>query len=145
MYNIVVKKYGSPDNLLYQKYKEKKVIDNYIKISVASAGINFADILTIKGRYQERPRPPFSPGLEVAGIVEELGSNVADFKIGQKVMAVMKYGGYQQKVIVPAENTYKVPHNMSLLVAGGFPVTYGTAYSALITKAKLLKGETCMI
>ena len=60
-------------------------------------------------------------------------------------MGIMKYGGYQQKVIVPAENIYQVPNNMPLIIAGGFPVIYGTAYSALITKAKLSKGETCMI
>ncbi len=145
MYKIIVNKYGNPDVLLYQKDKDKKVIDKHIKISVACAGVNFADILTIRGKYQERPRPPFSPGLEVSGIVEELGSGVTDFKVGDKVMAIMKYGGYQQKVIVPAENTYQVPDNMPLIVAGGFQVIYGTAYSALITKAKISKGETCMV
>lgn len=60
-------------------------------------------------------------------------------------MAIMKFGGYQQNVIVPAENTYKVPDNMPLIVAGGFPVIYGTAYSALVTKAAIQKGEVCMI
>tara|TARA_A100001015_G_scaffold289941_1_gene362381 strand:- start:941 stop:1912 length:972 start_codon:yes stop_codon:yes gene_type:complete len=145
MYNIIVKKYGKPEVLSYEKDTEKKILKNCVKILVASAGINFADILTIQGRYQERPRPPFSPGLEVSGIIQKVGKDVTGFKAGEKVMAIMKYGGYQQNVIVPAENTYKVPKNMPLIVAGGFPVIYGTAYSALVTKASIQKGETCLI
>ena len=67
------------------------------------------------------------------------------FKVGDKVMAIMKYGAYQTEVIVPQENTYYVPKGMQLLHAGGFPVVYGTAYSALATKAKLKKNEICVI
>ena len=145
MYSMIVKKYGSPNVLAYTTLKDRPVPSKYVKISVVGAGVNFADILTIKGRYQERPRPPFSPGLEVSGIIDELGDEVKEFSIGEKVMAIMKYGGYQQQVIVPSENTYKIPNNMPLLTAGGFPVIYGTAYSALITKAEIKKGETCLI
>ena len=87
MYSMIVKKYGSPDVLAYTTAKEKPVPPKYVKISVVSAGVNFADILTIKGRYQERPRPPFSPGLEVSGIIVELGDEVKEFTVGEKVMA----------------------------------------------------------
>ena len=48
-----------------------------VRIKVKSAGVNFADLLIIRGRYQERPRPPFSPGLEVSGIIKEIGKNVS--------------------------------------------------------------------
>ena len=101
--------------------------------------MNFADLLIIKGRYQERPRPPFSPGLEISIVVSEIGSNVSDLKIGDRVMSIMKYGGYKTEVVVPRENTYFAPKNMDPIQAGGFPVIYGTAYSALITKAHLKK------
>jgi len=145
MYSIVVNKYGDPDILDYVKSKSDNLDNNSVRIKVSAAGVNFADILTIKGRYQERPRPPFSPGLEVSGRITEVGTSVTTHKVGDSVMAIMKYGGYKTEVVVPSENTYKTPHNMPLEIAAGFPVTYGTAYSALVTKAQLKKNETCLI
>ena len=141
MYKITVKKYGPPDLLKYQKVSNSILKHNEIKIKVVSAGVNFADTLIIKGKYQERPRPPFSPGLEVAGTVLEIGKRVKRFKVGDSVMSIMKYGGYKQVVNVPEENTYNIPFSMPLDIAGGFPVAYGTAYTALITKAKIKKGN----
>ena len=145
MYSVIVKKYGDPDILEYIKSDSEKINNKSVKIKVHSCGVNFADILTIKGRYQERPRPPFSPGLEISGKIIEVGKNVSDHKVDDSVMSIMKYGGYKSEVIVPSENTYKIPAKMPLTVAAGFPVTYGTAYSALVTKAKIKKGEVCII
>lgn len=145
MFNVVVKKYGNPDSLVFEKTESQKINCNEVRIKVGSAGVNFADLLIIKGRYQERPRPPFSPGLEVAGIITEVGKNVSSFKAGDKVMSIMKYGGYKTEIVVPEENTYHVPNQMNIIEAGGFPVTYGTAYSAIATKANLKKNEVCVI
>ena len=145
MYSIVVKKYGTPDVLEYVKSESQNIDDKSVKIKVNACGVNFADVLTIKGKYQERPRPPFSPGLEISGKIIGIGNNVTEHKIGDSVMSIMKYGGYKSEVVVPSENTYKVPSNMPLDIAAGFPVIYGTAYSALVTSAKIKKGETCLI
>ena len=145
MYNVVVKKYGDPDILEYVKSDSQNTNDKCVKIKVDACGVNFADVLTIKGKYQERPRPPFSPGLEISGKIIDVGKNVTEHKVGDLVMSIMKYGGYKSEVVVPSENTYKVPSNMPLDIAAGFPVTYGTAYSALVTSAKVKEGETCLI
>ena len=145
MYSVVVKKYGGPDILEYVKSDSQNIDDKCVKIKVSACGVNFADVLTIKGRYQERPRPPFSPGLEISGKIIGIGKNVTEHKVGDLVMSIMKYGGYKSEVVVPSENTYKVPSNMPLEIAAGFPVIYGTAYSALVTSAKIKKGETCLI
>ena len=101
MYSMIVNKYGSPDNLEYQETKSIEIKSNLIRLDVKAAGVNFADILTIKGRYQERPRPPFSPGLEVSGKIIEIGNKVFNHKVGDHVMSIMKYGGYQSEVVVP--------------------------------------------
>ena len=69
MFNVVVKKYGNPDNLIYEESESLVLDKNSVRIKVESAGVNFADLLIIKGRYQERPRPPFSPGLEISGVI----------------------------------------------------------------------------
>ena len=145
MHNIIVKKYGQPSDLYYEKLEEQKLGKNDVRIKVDYAGINFADILTIKGKYQERPRPPFTPGLEVSGKVIEVGELSKRIKVGDNVMAIMKFGGYKQIVVVPEENTYKVPKKMSLKIAGGFPVVYGTAFSALVEKGNIKKNDVCMI
>ncbi len=145
MYSIVVNKYGDPEVLEYIKSDAQKVDNKSVKIKVNACGVNFADVLTVKGRYQERPRPPFSPGLEISGKIVSVGKDVTEHKVGDLVMSIMKYGGYKSEVVVPSENTYKVPSNMPLDIAAGFPVTYGTAYSALVTSAKIKKGETCLI
>ena len=145
MFNVLVKKYGDPDVLIYEKASGQRINSNSVKIQVKSVGVNFADVLLIKGKYQERPRPPFSPGLEVSGIISELGTEVTSFKVGDKVMAIMKYGGYKTEVVVPVENTYHIPPNMNILEAGGFPVVYGTAFSALVEKATIKKNEVCVI
>ena len=73
MYNVVVKKYGDPDILEYVESNSQSLDDKCVKIKVNACGVNFADILTIKGRYQERPRPPFSPGLEISGKIIDVG------------------------------------------------------------------------
>ena len=145
MYSVVVKKYGDPDVLKYVKSESQNIDDKSVKIKVNACGVNFADVLTIKGRYQERPRPPFSPGLEISGKIVGIGKNVTEHKVGDLVMSIMKYGGYKSEVVVPSENTYKIPSNMPLEIAAGFPVIYGTAYSALVSSAKIKKGETCLI
>ena len=145
MYSIVVNKYGSPDILSYQKTKPRLVEDTLVRIKVNAVGVNFADILTIRGRYQERPRPPFSPGLEISGEVIEIGKLVKNHKVKDRVISIMKYGGYQTEVVVPEENTYKIPAKMPYSIAAGFPVIYGTAYSALVRKAQIKKNETCLV
>ena len=145
MYNVVVNKLGDIESLNYEKIKKEIVPENFVRIKVSASGINFADLLIIKGKYQERPKRPFSPGLEVSGEIIEVGSKAKTRRKGDKVMSIMKFGGYKQEVIVPEENTYLIPEKMPLNIAGGFPVIYGTAYSALVTKAKIRKNETCLI
>ena len=145
MYNIIVKKFGQPNSLSYQELENKELGKNDVKIKVNYAGVNFADILTIMGKYQERPRPPFSPGLEVSGTVLEVGTASTRVKVNDRVMAIMKYGGYKELVIVPEENVYKIPKNMPIRIAGGFPVAYGTAFSALVEKGNIKRHDICLI
>ena len=85
MFNIVVKKYGGPENLIYEEKKPSQIKPNAIRIKVKSIGVNFADTLIIRGKYQERPRPPFSPGLEVSGILSEIDKSEIKFKVVDKV------------------------------------------------------------
>ena len=115
--------------LIFQKLNHDSV-----RINVKSIGVNYADILLIKGKYQERPRPPFSPGLEISGIVSETGSLAKTFKVGDRVMSIMKYGGYKTEVVIPQENTYFIPEGMDFIEAGGFPVVFGVLLAKLTAR-----------
>ena len=84
MYSMIVNKYGTPDILEYIQTTSKQTNKTSVRLKVHAAGVNFADVLTIKGRYQERPRPPFSPGLEVSGEIIEVGKDVLRLSINKK-------------------------------------------------------------
>lgn len=145
MKRMVVNKYGGPENLILEKSKTPLIKESAVRIKVKNIGVNFADTLVIRGRYQERPRPPFSPGLELSGIISETGPKVANHKIGDRVIGIAKYGTYCDEIVMPAENVYKIPDNMDFISAAAFPVAYGTAFGAIEWKGNLKKNQTCLI
>jgi NADPH2:quinone reductase len=112
-----------------------------IKVKVASAGLNFADTLMIAGQYQQKPDLPFTPGLEIAGSVLEVGPGETRIKIGDPVMAAVDHGGFAEQAIVRAADAVPIPAGMDPVVAGGFVIAYGTSYGALVWKARLKEGE----
>ena len=145
MKKMVVNKYGGPENLTLEHSKPPLIKESSVRIKVKNIGVNFADTLVIRGRYQERPRPPFAPGLELSGIIMETGSKVTNHKIGDRVIGIAKYGTYCDEIVMPAENVYKIPDNMDFISAASFPVAYGTAFGAVEWKGKLKKNQTCLI
>ena len=145
MKRMIVNKYGGPENLILETTNAPKILPDSVRINVSNIGVNFADTLVIKGRYQERPRPPFSPGLELSGTVTEIGSNVKNHKINDRVIGIAKYGTYCDEIIMPAKNVYKIPDEMNFESAAAFPVAYGTAYGAIEWKGELKAKEKCLI
>lgn len=116
-----------------------------VRIAVKAAGVNFADTLMVKGDYQVRPPFPFSPGLEVAGEVLECAPGVDAFKPGDRVMAMVHYGGYATEVVAPAKDVVRIPDAMDFTIAAGFPIVYGTSHIGLVDKLKLQPGETLLV
>ena len=116
-----------------------------MKIAVHAAGLNFPDTLMVAGKYQVKPPFPFSPGMECAGVVTEVGDEVTEVKPGDRVMAAPGHGGMAQEAIAPADFVFRIPDSMSFEQAAGFPVTYGTVYYALVDRAKLQPGETLLV
>lgn len=116
-----------------------------VKIAVHAAGLNFPDTLMVAGKYQVKPPLPFSPGMECAGVVMEVGAGVSEVKTGDRVMASPGVGAMAEEVIAPAAGTFRIPDTMSFEQAAGFPVTYGTTYYALVDRARLKPGEVLMV
>jgi NADPH2:quinone reductase len=116
-----------------------------VRLRIAAAGLNYADLLVTAGKYQVKHQPPFVPGFEAAGIVEAIGSQVTGFKVGDRVMAIPEAGAFAEIAIVPADCVYAVPKGLDAAEAAGFPIAYGTSYLALVEQAKLQAGEILLV
>ena len=117
-----------------------------VRIAVHAAGCNFADILVIAGTYQYKPEIPFSPGLECAGEVIDVGDGVTDFKPGDRVMANLSGGGYAEEVVVDAASVESMPDGMDFVTGAAFPVAYSTGAVALTHKrVDLQAGEVLLV
>jgi len=116
-----------------------------VRLRIAAAGLNYADLLVTAGKYQVKHQPPFVPGFEAAGIVEAVGPEVAEIQVGDRVMAIPEAGGFAEAAIVAADAVYPAPKGLGAAEAAGFPIAYGTSYLALVEQAKLVAGETLLV
>jgi NADPH:quinone reductase len=116
-----------------------------VRIRVAAAGLNYADLLVTQGRYQVKHQPPFVPGFEAAGTIEAVGPQVPRLEVGDRVIAIPEAGAFAEVAIVPADRVYPAPTGLDAAEAAGFPIAYGTSYVALVEQAKLQAGETLLV
>lgn len=110
-----------------------------------AAALNFYDILMVQGKYQVRPPLPFTPGNEVAGIVEAVGPEVTQFASGDRVQAIASSGGYAEYSLAPAAKTFRLPEAMSFAEGAAMTVVYQTSYFALKDRAQLQPGEWLLV
>jgi NADPH:quinone reductase-like Zn-dependent oxidoreductase len=148
----VVTKLGEPEVLVMREVPEPEPREGEVKIRVTAAGINFADILARMGLYPGMPKPPFVPGLELSGTIEKVGPGVAATpaagrasRIGERVLAMTKFGAYAEWVVVPASRAIPIPPGMSFEDAAAFPVNYLTAYHSMFQMGNLQPGERVLI
>ena len=142
---VLCKSFGAPDQLTVEDLASPRVKRGEVKIRVRACGVNFPDALMVQGLYQLKPSFPFSPGLEVAGDIIEVGQGVDAERVGQRIMATMMFGGFAEEVVVPQASALPMPENMSYESGAGFPLVYGTAHVALAHRARLQAGETLLV
>jgi NADPH:quinone reductase-like Zn-dependent oxidoreductase len=116
-----------------------------VRIEVAAAGINFADVMARVGLYPDAPKPPCVVGYEVAGTIVETGREVTGVVHGQRVVAGTRFGGYAEQVLVKASEVVPLPAGMSFEQGAAIPVNYATAWAALMDFANLRPGERVLI
>ena len=116
-----------------------------VRLRIAACGLNFADLLMLKGEYQERPPLPMTPGMEGAGTVETLGPGVAGPAPGTRVAAFAGAGGLAEAGCFPAARCVALPAGMSFTEAAAFQVAYSTSHVALAHRAHLKPGETLLV
>lgn len=116
-----------------------------VRIAVKAAGISFVDVLTAAGGYQVKPPVPFVPGSECAGIIEAVGSEVEGLSVGDKVVGSGWGGLFADAAILPARSVRCMPEALSFKEAAVFPVSYATAWHALVDRGQLQPGETLLV
>ncbi len=116
-----------------------------VLIAVKASAVNYADAVMVAGRYQTRPPLPFSPGLETAGVVAGCGAGVTRLEPGDRVMAILAYGGLAEMAVAPEPETFAIPDGMSFEEAGAFPIAYISSHVAIRWQGRLEAGETMLV
>src|SRR5436309_2410567 len=142
---VVITKHGGPGVLEVQEQPDPQIGPGEVRIDVAAAGINFADVMARMGLYPDAPKTPCVVGYEVAGTVLELGEGVAGLTPGQRVVAGTMFGGYASQVVVPASDVVALPDELSFEQGAAIPVNYGTAWAGLIGFGSLQAGERVLV
>ena len=119
--------------------------ENQLIVEVKSCGLNFADLLMMKGTYQDTPALPFTPGLECAGKVVDVGSNISGIKISDRVAVFGGRDGLSQYAAFRPEQVTLIPEGVTYAQAAAVQIAYGTSLMALDTLARLQPGETLLV
>ncbi|MBV8149792.1 MAG: zinc-binding dehydrogenase [Candidatus Eremiobacteraeota bacterium] len=116
-----------------------------VRIAVRAFGLNFAELMASNGLYPDAPKLPAILGYEVAGDIDAAGEGVDSSRIGERVVAMARFGGHAQYCCVPAPFALAIPSSMAFETAAAIPVTYLTAYHMLFFAANLRAGESVLV
>tara|TARA_B100000927_G_scaffold2088_1_gene1659 strand:+ start:4348 stop:5319 length:972 start_codon:yes stop_codon:yes gene_type:complete len=141
---VVCTKIGDPNLLEIKEIEKPKPNKNEVLIGVQAAGVNFPDALMVQGKYQIVMDPPFTPGNEVCGYVEDSGDDV-DIENGTKVIALPPIGGFSEYVCVDKNLVIPVSEKVDSMAGASLPINYGTCYYALKRRANIKEGETLLV
>jgi NADPH:quinone reductase-like Zn-dependent oxidoreductase len=145
MQQVVITRHGGPEVLHVRETAEPQLKSGDVLIDVQFSGINFADLLMRMGLYPSAPKPPFTPGYEVSGVITKVGSTENDELLGKSVAALTKFGGYSSKVVVKKDRLIALPDGIDMAQAAAMPVVYLTSYVMLSLQAHLQKDEWVLI
>mmetsp|Transcript_5459 Transcript_5459/g.8685 ORF Transcript_5459/g.8685 Transcript_5459/m.8685 type:complete len:322 (-) Transcript_5459:393-1358(-) len=116
-----------------------------VLVRIHACGLNFGDLLIVKGTYQEKPALPATIGMELCGTVEALGAGVTHLAVGQRVAAYSGFGGLAEYAALPAQICVPIPEAMTAVDAAAFLIAYGTSHVGLDYKAHLRRGERLLV
>jgi NADPH:quinone reductase-like Zn-dependent oxidoreductase len=142
---VVITKHGGPEVLKVEERPDPPLGAGEVRIDVAAAGINFADVMARMGLYPDAPKTPCVVGYEVAGTILEIGEGVEGLSPGQRVLAGTRFGGYASQVVVPADAVVPLAERLTFEQGAAIPVNYATAWAALIGYGALQPEERVLI
>ena len=142
---VICKEFGPLEGLLIGEAPLPPLRQGCVRIGMKVAALNPPDVLMVQGKYQVRPQLPFIPGVEGAGTILEIASDVTGFSHGDRVMTYAGQGCFSEQVVVPAARVHGIPQGMTDEVASGFVLAYGTAHHALVDCGRLARNETLVV
>jgi len=142
---VIADELGPPSAYSLRDMPSQPLGPHQVRIAIRAAGISYVDVLTADGRYQVKPPLPFVPGSEAAGEIIEIGSAVTGLILGDRVSASGWGGLFAEEAVLPARAVRKLPDAMGFTEAAVFPVSYATAWHALVDRGLLRAGETLLV
>jgi NADPH2:quinone reductase len=139
---------GEPEQVMVLEDRpEPELRPGDVRLRVHAASLNFPDVLMCRGEYQVKPPVPFTPGAEVAGVVEELGPGVEGIRVGDRVLAIPNFGGggFAESTTAAAAGVFPIPDSMPFAAGAALHVVYQTGHLALHQRAHLQAGETLLV
>lgn len=142
---MVCRAWGPINSLEIAELPEPIAGADELVIEVVATAANYADAIMVAGNYQTKPPFPFSPGLETAGTVAEIGPGVTRFAPGDRVMAILAHGGMAERVVATEAECFPIPDDMGFVEAGAFPVSYLSSDVAIRWQGRLVAGESMLV
>jgi NADPH:quinone reductase-like Zn-dependent oxidoreductase len=142
---IIVTHYGGPDALQVVEEECPEPQHGEVRVKVLAAGVSLPDILAREGVHPETPRPPFTPGWDLVGVVDQLGDGVSGIERGQIVAAMPISGAYAEFVCLPQRELVPVPSGLDAAEAVSLVLNYITAYQMMHRSAKVKSGQRALI
>ena len=145
MIAIEISRPGDPDVLVPVERPRPTPAAGEVLIKVAAAGVNRPDVFQRRGRYPPPPGASDIPGLEVAGVVEEVGADVHDLRVGDGVCALVAGGGYAEYCVAPAPQCLPVPRGLDYVAAAAMPETFFTVWTNVFERGRLQANEAILV
>ena len=142
---VVIEEFGPVETHRLGDMPTPKPGPGQVLIDVHAVGVNFPDTLMMQGLYQTRPDRPFTPGRDAAGVVSAVGEGVADFRPGDRVVAVVAWGAYAEQCVAPVARCFHIPDALDFVSAAGMITTYLTAWVALMERGAFRPGEKVLV
>jgi NADPH2:quinone reductase len=142
---VVCESFGPPESLVLKDVDLPEIKPRHLRIRVQYCSVNFPDTLMIQGLHQYKFEPPFIPGGEISGLVDEVGTDVVGFAVGDSVTGLSFQGGFAEQAVIPAERVYKLPSGIDMAEGCCLAGTYGTAIHALTQRASLCRDESLLV
>jgi len=142
---VVVHEFGPIDSHSLENVPDPTPGPEEVLVDVHAIGVNFPDTLMVQGLYQTKPDRPFTPGRDSAGIVAAVGDKVSRIKPGDRIVSLVTFGAYAEKVIAPQSRCFHLPEGIDFVTGAGMFTVYNTAYVALMARGQFKPGETVLV
>jgi NADPH:quinone reductase len=142
---VVCRELGPPERLRLESFAPTPLSKGDVRVAIHAAGINFPDILMAAGEYQLKPELPFTPGVEAAGEVTEIGEGITGVTVGDRVIVKMRHGAYADEAMASPSQLIPLPSTFDYAEGATFLAAHGTAYHALIDRGQVRPGEVLLV